>query len=209
MPTYDAGPERDRWTTGELTVRLRHERRSALVACRDDANARSVEALEETEEALAGHGERIADRRGAQRISDEPPDRPRAGRDRRRLGRFGRATDLFGARVGSVVSRRRGCRLLRRRGGGRLRRRRRDLRVRRSGGRLVSTDSRRLSNRWRRHHLSRGVGRLLIPGRCRLRTPGRRRLLAGPRTRDHHRLRGLLGGRRPLRLGRHRTCCQK
>src|SRR4029079_10675058 len=68
---------------GELAVGLGHERGGALVARGDAPDAGGVETLEEAEEALAGHGERVPDADGAQGVRDEPPDGP--GRRRHAL----------------------------------------------------------------------------------------------------------------------------
>ena len=67
---------------GELAVGLGHERGGALVAGGDDPDAGGVEALEQAEEALAGHGEGVADADGAEGVRDEPADGP----GRRRQG---------------------------------------------------------------------------------------------------------------------------
>ena len=64
----------DRRAAGELAVGLGHERRRSLVAGADDPDAGRVEALEQAEEALAGHGERVADADGAEGVGDEPAD---------------------------------------------------------------------------------------------------------------------------------------
>jgi hypothetical protein len=85
-------------------VGLGHERGAALVSGRDDPDPRVAQPLEEPEEALARHGERVADAGGAQGVGDEAPDRPGTvgftpGLGRRRLG--GRGLGL-GGRVGAL-----------------------------------------------------------------------------------------------------------
>ena len=80
-----SGPECRSRSTSELAVGFGHERRGAFVADRDDADAGGLESFQETEEALARHGEGVANPGGAKGIGDESPDGPRAG-----LGRLGR-----------------------------------------------------------------------------------------------------------------------
>ena len=96
-----ARAERRRRPAGELAVGLRHERGRALVARGDDADPGRLEALEQAEEALAGHRERVADAGGPQGVGDEPADGPRAG---------------LGRRVGGFAARRRARRPTRHRG---------------------------------------------------------------------------------------------
>ena len=74
----------------ELAVGLGHERGGALVARGDDPDAGGVEALEQAEEALAGHGEGVADADGAEGVGDEPTDGPGRRRQRLRSGLGGR-----------------------------------------------------------------------------------------------------------------------
>ncbi len=66
--------EADRRAAGQLAVGLGHERRRPLVAGADDPDAGGVEALEQAEEALARHGERVADADGTEGVGDEPAD---------------------------------------------------------------------------------------------------------------------------------------
>ena len=62
------GPRREarRRSAGQLAVGLGHERRGALVAGRDDADPDVAERIEQPEERLAGHGERVPDAGRAQ-----------------------------------------------------------------------------------------------------------------------------------------------
>ena len=75
------GPRADarRRSAGQLAVGLGHERGGALVASRDDADARLVEPLEQAEEALAGHGEGVPDADRSEGVRDEAADGPSRG----------------------------------------------------------------------------------------------------------------------------------
>ena len=98
--------------SGELSVRLCHERRRTLVAGRDDADPGALECVEEPEERLARDGEGVADAGCAQLVGDVAADGARPGVDDglghlrgglgRRLGR-GSAT-VAGSASGSVDS---------------------------------------------------------------------------------------------------------
>ena len=85
--------EAGRGASGQLGVRLGHERGGALVPCRDDVDANGLEALEEAKEALAGHGERPADAGSADRVGEHATDGHRLGR---RGSTFGRRGSTFG-----------------------------------------------------------------------------------------------------------------
>ena len=110
-----ARAEAGRRPAGQLAVGLGHERGAALVARGDDADAGVAEALEQAEEALAGHREGVADAgaRGARRR--------RAGRRSVGAGRLGLRVPSSGASA-------------RRRSAGSARRRRRS-----GGSRLASS----------------------------------------------------------------------
>ena len=101
-------PEADGRTPGQLAVGLGSHGGGALVAGRDDADPRGVERVKHRQEALAGHGERQADARGAERGGDELGHGCRGGG--RRLGL------LLGllAIVGGGWSGGQGCRIGRR-----------------------------------------------------------------------------------------------
>ena len=75
----------------------------ALVAGGDDPDPGRVEALEQAEEALAGHGEGVADAGGAKGVRDEPADGARC-----RSGSGGSAVRPRSA-LGSASARRRCC----------------------------------------------------------------------------------------------------
>ena len=67
-------------STGQLSVRLRHEGRAALVTSRHDPDAGVAQGIQQPQERLAGHREGIPDTGGTQHIGDEPPNGPRADR---------------------------------------------------------------------------------------------------------------------------------
>ena len=72
---------------------------AALVPCGDDADAGITKTVEEAEERLAGHGERVADTGSPECVGDEPADGPRPVRRLR--------SRLFGPRdIGSRLVRR-------------------------------------------------------------------------------------------------------
>jgi hypothetical protein len=101
--TDGAGREADRGATGQLAMGLGHERGCALVAGADDPDAGRVEALEEAEEALAGHGERVAHADRAKGIGDVTPDC--ASGFRLRLRRGGLQLGLGGGQFGRGLER--------------------------------------------------------------------------------------------------------
>ena len=67
--------------SGELSVRLCHERRRTLVAGRDDADPGTLEGVEEPEERLARDGEGVADAGCAELVGDVAADGARPGVD--------------------------------------------------------------------------------------------------------------------------------
>ena len=89
-----SGPDARRWSTGQVPVGLGHERRSALVARGDHPDPDLVQGLEQTEEGLARHGERVANAGHPERVRHEPAT------VRGPVGSAGKATSS--ARVSSV-----------------------------------------------------------------------------------------------------------
>ncbi len=98
-----AGAEAGSGAARQLPVRLGHERGTALVAGRHDPDPRVGERVEEAEERLARHGERVPHAGGAQAVGDEPADGPRlGGLHGFGLGRVG--LDGPGARLGARLA---------------------------------------------------------------------------------------------------------
>ncbi len=75
--------EADGRPTGQLPVRLGHEGRRTFVARGDDPDPGALEGVEQPQERLTRHGERIAHARRAQGVGDEPTDGARTDRDDR------------------------------------------------------------------------------------------------------------------------------
>ena len=103
------GAEAGGRAAGQLPVGLGHERRTALVAGGHDPDPRVGERVEQPEERLAGHGERVPDAGGAQGVRDEPADGPGLGRLRPRVrparaAASGSAALGLGRRSGSAAS---------------------------------------------------------------------------------------------------------